>query len=201
MVKKIFLILVIIASMVILRAFFMPWAKVKTSVVKASRELTTDAGGKLAKFPKIKEAMKELARVTDLVEALGDIEVETTVSGYNIPMLVNKKTSKVALPLMQVLFEDSKNLDMKSYLVYFLPVLGIVCIFLGIWGLRYKLSILFMMILSGAVSIIGLYNLKRAGLSAPAVTIVIEKGLWYTLYAFLFIFFVSILWLLTDKKR
>lgn len=188
--KRILAGLVILFAIVIIASFFMPWAKLSASVTKVSNELT---GGKFA---------RELSRVT---KALGDfggnIQVKTTVSGYDIPTMVNKKSSKVAISLAQGLFKDAKDLDRKSMLVFLLPVLAFVCAALAVMGLKNKLSVISMLVISGAVSLGGLYKLKTLDLSSLVVDITIEKGLWQTMYAYLFIFIISIIWLVKDKKE
>jgi hypothetical protein len=93
------------------------------------------------------------------------------------------------------MFKDTKDLDKKSYAVYAFPLLAVLCVILGIAGLRSVIPVAVMMMASGAVALIGLYKLKTLDLSALAVEIIIGPGLWYTLYAFLAIFFVSMIWL------
>ena len=119
--KKVLLVLIVIASLVVVKAFFMPWAGVSTSVVRASRELTGSAEKKFGKFPELTKAFKELKKATDKIEFLGDVEIRSTISGYDVPRMVNQKSSKVALSLAQTIFKDAKDLDKKSYLVYALP--------------------------------------------------------------------------------
>jgi hypothetical protein len=89
---------------------------------------------------------------------------------------------------------------MKSYLVYLLPLLAVFCGIAGVLGLKNKLYVMLALVLSGGVSIAGLYNLHTTDLSSLIVNISIGKGLWLTMYAFLFIFFVNIVWLISSRK-
>lgn len=190
--KIVFVGLVIAAAAVIVSSFFMPWAKLSASVTKISQELTGKGAGKF---------IKGLEKITGTLGVLGDVEVRTAVSGYDIPTMVNKKSSKVAISLAQGLFKDAKDLDKKSNLLFLVPLFAIVCVALAVVGIRYKLAVALMSVLSGAISLGGLYNLKTADFSNLSVKITVEKGLWHTIYAYLFIFILSIIWLVTDKTN
>jgi len=200
--KKIILVsLVVLAAIVIIFSFFAPWAKLSASVTKVSKELTGQAG-KVAGGTFGERFARELSRVTDAIGKVGgDIQIKTSVSGYDIPSMVNKKSSKVAISLVQGLFKDAKDIDKKAALVFLLPIFAVVCAALAVIGLKNKLSVMLMLIISGAISLGGLYKLKTLDLASLPVDITIEKGLWQTLYAYLFIFVISIIWLVTDKKE
>ncbi|GAG52501.1 unnamed protein product, partial [marine sediment metagenome] len=137
---------------------------------------------------------------SDRVSSIADIKVKAAVSGYNIPVMVNNKTSKIAIVAAQIIFRSAKNLEVKSYLVYLLPLFGIFCGAAAILGLKNKLYIILALVLSGGVSIAGLYNLYTTDLSSLIINVSIAKGLWQTMYAFLFIFFVNIVWLISSSK-
>lgn len=200
--KKIaFVGLVIVAAIVIVSSFFKPWVRLSTSVTKISGELVGKTTGKIKEAPLAGKFVKELEKVTSAIGNLGDVEVKTTVSGYDIPTLVNKKSSKVAISFVQSFFKGAKDLDKKSKLVLFLPLFAILCVVLAIAGIRYKFAVVLMAVLSSLISLVGLYKLKTLDLSSLTVNITIEKGLWQTIYAYLFIFVLSIVWLATDKKQ
>jgi len=190
---------VVCASLLIIISFFMPWAKVVTSVTGVSKELASTAKGKLGGIPAAKKLLTKFEKVTTEIGELGDVKVKMAVSGYDVPVMVNNKTSKVAISLMEILTRSKKNLELKSYLVYLLPILGIVCAVLAVGGLKNKILVIIMLALSGVISIAGLYNLSTINISNIAVQVTIEKGLWYTMYSFLFIFLVGITWLVIEK--
>ncbi len=200
MAKRIFAGLIIAAAVVIVVSFFLPWAKVSVSAMGVSEELTKDAKTILKDTPLVGKVVGKLEKVTDTLTTIGDISIKTEISGYNIPVLVNRKTSKVALSLAQIMFRSVEGLDLKSYLVYLLPLLGMFCALASILGQKNRLYIIIMLIVAGAVGIAGLYNLHTANVENLAVKITIMNGLWNTMYAFLFIFLVGILWLILDKK-
>ncbi len=193
--------LVVLAAVVIVSSFFMPWAKLSASVTKVSKKLTGSAGN-IKDTPLGERFMRELSRVTDAIGNVGgDIEIKTSVSGYDIPSMANKKSSKVAASLAQSLLKDAKDLDKKAALVFLFPIFAVVCAALAVMGLKNKLSVILMLIISGVIALGGLYRLKTLDLASLPVDITIEKGLWQTLFAYLFIFIISVIWLVTDKKQ
>jgi len=198
--KGILITLVLIAAAVIVFSFFKPWAHVSASVTGVSKELADAADDKLKDTPFAGKFVSKFKEVTDTIAGMGDIEVKTSVSGYDIPRMVNNKTSKVALSLAEVLFKSTANLDIKSYLVYLLPVFGVLCAFLAFTGLANKFLVVVMTVISGAVSLVGLYNLHTMDMNTVAIKITIAAGLWHTMYAFLFIAFVGLIWLVIDRK-
>lgn len=196
--KMILAVLVIICAIVIVRAFFLPWAKVSASVTKVSKELSQAAAGPLENTPFAGKFISIFEKTTKAIGEVGDIEVKTMVSGYDIPTMVNKKSSKVAISFAQTFFKDAEGLDKKSMLVFLLPLFAIVCGLLAVAGIRYNWAPVPMLIISGAISLVGLYNLKTLNLSSSVVAITIEKGLWQTIYAYLVIFILSIAWIASD---
>ncbi|MFC1480044.1 hypothetical protein ACFL5Y_01195 [Candidatus Omnitrophota bacterium] len=193
--KAIFLTMIIAASVVILAAFFMPWANVATSVTGVSQELL----GAVSKAPLAGKVVGDLDKITGAIGSMGDVEIKTVVHGNKIPAMVNNKSSKVALSLAQILFKSAEGLDVKSYLVYLAPILGIACALFGFFGLKNRLYIILLVVISGVIAIVGLYNLNTMDLSSTIVKIAIGKGLWYTMYAFLFMSFVGIAWIALDR--
>ncbi len=191
--KKILAGLIVLASIVIVMSFFLPWARVSVSVVGVSKQLTSSSvlPGKVT---------GKLKKITGAISDFGDVDIKTTVSGYKIPGMVNNKTSKVAFSVMEIMSKSASGLEQKSYLVYLLPLLGIVCGILAIIGLKSKACIVIMLVIAGIVGIAGLYNLSTANLAHVAVKVDILSGLWNTMYAFLFIFLAGIVWLVLGKK-
>jgi hypothetical protein len=195
--KIIFLILNIIAAALIVFAFFMPWVNAATSVARVS-EQATNAVGPLGALPFVGKVIAGVKEGTDIVRDIGDINIDTTVSGYEIPKMVNSESSKVALSFARDFFRDTEGLDKKSMLVYLLPLLAILCVGLAIIGIRYRSAVIFMLLLSGIISLGGLYKLNTLNLSNETVDLSILKGLWYTMYGYLSIFAINTLWIVSD---
>lgn len=199
--KMIFAGSIILCALIIIVSFFMPWAKATVNATKVAKNLADSASGKLQNTSFGGKLLQGFNQATNAIGNFGDIEVKTTVSGYDIPAMINKKSSHVAIQLAQLLFKDSKDLDKKSMLVYLLPLFAIACIALAIVGLKYKASIIATAIIGGAIGIGGLYKLIATDLSRLSVQISIEYGLWQTMYGYLLICILSIAWLVMESKK
>ncbi|MDP2929597.1 MAG: hypothetical protein Q8O01_06025 [Candidatus Omnitrophota bacterium] len=200
--RIVLLALVVICALAIVHAFFMPWAKASASATKVAKGLAKSAmGGMLENTPFAGKFIRGLDNATDKISDLGDIKIKTTVSGYDIPTLVNKETSQIAIAIASAMFKDVKDLDKKSMLVYLLPLLALVCIGLAIVGLKTKIAIIVMAVLSGGIAVGGLYNLMTVNLSNLPIQISIEQGVWQTMYAYLAISVIGIVWIVLDLKE
>jgi len=199
--KIIFAGLIIVCAIIIVVSFFMPWARATVSATKVAKNLSDSASSKLQNTSFGGKFIKEFDKATNAIGDLGDIKVKTTISGYDIPTMINKKSSHVAIQLAQILFKDAKDLGKKSMLVYLLPLFAMVCIALAIVGLRYKALVIAAAIIGGVIGIGGLYKLMATDLSSLPVQISIENGLWQTMYGYLLICIFSIAWLVTKPKE
>ncbi|MDP3792013.1 MAG: hypothetical protein Q8R38_08245 [Candidatus Omnitrophota bacterium] len=200
--KVVLLSLIVICAIAIIHGFFMPWAKASVSATKVAKGLTESAtGGMLENTPFAGKFIRGLDKATDKISDLGDIRIKTVVSGYDIPTLINKKSSQIAIAIASVMFKDAKDLDKKSMLVYLLPLLALVCIGLAIVGLKNKIAVIGMAVSSGGIAVGGLYNMMTVDLSSLPIQISIEQGLWQTMYAYLIISVISIVWIVLDLKE
>ncbi|MDD5428897.1 MAG: hypothetical protein PHI58_06685 [Candidatus Omnitrophica bacterium] len=193
--------LIIICAVTVIVSFFLPWATASLNVTKVARSLSESASTTLKETPFAGKFVRGLDTATTAIGAFGDMEVKTAVSGYDIPTMINKRSSKIALSLAQTLFKDADNLDKKSLLVYLLPLFGIVCIVLTIIGLKNNIPVIAMAVISGAISGGGLYKLMTTDLTKLPIQIAIKNGLWQTMYGYLLICVLSIIWLATDRKK
>ena len=185
------------AAALIIIGFLMPWATVATSVTGVSKGLLSS----LENTPYAGKIAGKLSEVTDAIGNMGDVSIKSTVRGYQVPILVNDKSSKVAISLAQIFFEETEDLDKKSYLVYLFPIAGVVCAVLVFLGDKNMIHIIAMTVLAGAISIVGLFKLYTLDVSSTMVKISIQSGLWAILYSFLFISMAGIAWLALDKDR
>jgi len=200
--RIVLLALVVICALAIVHAFFMPWAKASTSATKVANRLAKSAaGGMLENTPFAGQFVRGLDEATNKISKIGDIQIKTAVSGFDIPTLINKKSSQIAIAIASVMFKDAKDLDKKSMLVYLLPIFAFVCIGLAVIGLKNKIAIMVMAVLSGGIAVGGLYNLMTIDLSSLPVQISIEQGLWQTMYAYLMISIIGIIWIVLDLKE
>ena len=195
--NTVFSALIICASLVVIAAFFMPWANVNTSVTEVSKGVL----GAVGDVPLGEKISSGISKAASFLGDLGDVEVKTVVTGKNIPELVNSETSKVALSLAEMLFKSVEGLDWKSYLVYLIPLFAIICAALSVLALKKKLFIIPIIIIGAGIFYEGMHNIMTTDLSNVVVKITIEKGVWLTLYAFLFMAITSGVWLFLERKN
>lgn len=200
MVKRIIAGLIIICCVVIIVSFFAPWARAGLNVTKVAGGLMSSTESTLKSSPFAKKFIKGLNRATSAVGGLGDIEVKTQVSGYDIPTLVNKKSSRTAISLVQIFAKDVEGLDKKALLVYLLPLGAVLCIFLAISALKNIWAVVPMAVISGTVSLVGLFKLITLDLSSLQIEVTIMNGLWQTLYGYLLVFVLSIIFFAADRR-
>lgn len=199
--KLVLLGLVVICALSVVHGFFIPWAKASVSATKVAKGLVSKAEESAAFSPFASGFIKKLSKTTDKISDLGDIQAKTAVSGYDIPALINKNASRIAIEVATIFFKNAKDLDRKSLLVYLLPLLALACIALAVVGMKNNVFIIVMAVLSGAISIAGLYNLMTVDLTKLPIQISIEQGLWQTMYAYLSIFIIGIIWIVLDLKK
>lgn len=192
--------LIVACGIMIIVSFFMPWARANVSVTKVAKGLTSAAEGTLKDSPFAGKFIKDLQKATDAIDSMGNIEVKTTVSGYDIPTMVNKKSSKSAISLAQVFFAGADDLDKKSMLVYLMPALAIVCIFFALLAIKTKLFAYGTAIIGAVIAAYGYYHLLNTNLVHEQYQIVILNGLWQTMLGYLLICILSIVWLVIDKE-
>ena len=129
--KMIFAGAIIVCAIIIVASFFMPWARATVNATKVAKNLADSASSKLQNTSFGGKFVQGFNQATNAIGDLGDIKVKTTVSGYDIPTMINKKSSHVAIQLVQMLSKDAKDVDKKSMLVYLLPLFAIACIILA----------------------------------------------------------------------
>jgi len=199
--KKILAWVVICASAMIVFSFYMPWARVTVSVVGVARKLTVVAEEKYKSSLLANIVIKKIKEATNELDTAGDVSIKSMVRGYQIPALANEKDAKVALAAVQVMFKsEDENLAQKSYLVYLFPILGIACGILAVVGMRSRIPIVIMTLISGIMGIGMLYNISATNLVRAEVELSLMLGLWITIYAFLLIFVMGVFWLANVKK-
>ena len=200
-VKLVMMALIVICGIVIIASFFMPWAKASTSATRVAKGLKQSTEGALQGTPFGEKFMAQLDVATQAISNMGDIKVKTIVRGCDIPTLVNKKSSQAAIAITQVYVKNANDLDKKVLLVYLIPLFALACIALTFLGMKNILFVAIMGLISGIISVIGFFKIMTTDLSSMVVQISIEKGLWATLWAYLAIFVISIVWVIIDRKK
>jgi hypothetical protein len=191
--------LIIACSVMVIVSFFMPWANASVSVTKAATGLAAMVQKELGGTQYEKKVANFLQKAEKTIDTIGNVEVKTTVSGYDIPTLVQKRSSRSALSFVQIFFKGAQGLEKKVMLVYLLPLFGVACIFLTVLALTNKLYIIGPAVIGGVISAGGFYKLWTTNFSGAQYQIILLNGMWYTLYAYLLICILSIVWLATER--
>ncbi|MBP7056420.1 MAG: hypothetical protein KBB52_06185 [Candidatus Omnitrophica bacterium] len=198
--KTIMAALIIVCSVVIIGSFFMPWAKAVTTATKVAGgiERSLDAGP-LGGSPFASKLIANIDKAKTALNVFGDVRFKTVVSGYEIPVMLNRQESKTALSLTQVFAPGAQNIGKKALLVYLLPLFALLCIALSLLAFKTDLFLLPVILISGLISTAGLYKVLTADITNNIVQITIERGLWQTLYGYLLIFIFSLLWFVLGR--
>lgn len=105
------------------------------------------------------------------------------VSGFELPRVVNRSDTKVALALLEMLTGHGQ-LGLKSYLVYLLPGTAMLCALLVTIFRRYRLACLLIGLLCGAVAGAGFWKLLTVKTESLMAHITIGLGLWLSCWAY-----------------
>lgn len=208
--KGLFIILIFGAALVIIKSFFLPWVTISTDAARVSGKLSSAAEKHFEKVPDlqrylrkfnvdvdVKESLGDLGKLSGIAAALEGIEMNTTFTGYDIPMTANKELVSSSTSIAGLFVKDLRNIDLKSLTVFLAPILAILCALYALLGLRHGVFVFLMLMIAGAISIGSFYALSLLDLTTETATIEIREGFWYTIYAFFAIFIVGISYLVT----
>jgi hypothetical protein len=172
-------------------AFFLPWATLDVRSHQLAEPIgrvtqgmpLEELAGKLTK--KVGRVVVEVKRGTALVTGeLPDLAtIPTRVSGVQIPQLANRQDAQVVLALAEML-TGQRNLGAKSYWVYLVPALALLCGLVVTLLSRLRLVCLLVGGVCLAVSVLGFWKLLTTNTETLLVAIDIGPGLWLSLWAY-----------------
>lgn len=198
--KKILLILVIATSALIIRSFFLPWATVETSARNMAKAVRVTKKIQKEKVPLMRRAMRSARSLVSPATSIRGINIKRTVSGYEITRMLNKGELDIETTFMEALFRGVQNINKKSYILYIFPLSAMLCIPLSLLGLWFRSPIIMIFAASEALALLGIYNLKLAvTLTGPFGNLILQDGIWFTLYGFVALCAISVLWLIVHK--
>jgi len=186
--------------------FVMPWARIdlrEPDVVKQVRQ-TTPVSDTLSGLT------KDLGRITATIRRgaetiTGDLPTLTgipkEVSGIQIPQMVNQKNAHTAIALMELLMNERQNLGLKSYAVYLLPGMALLCGLLLTFLGRQRIVPWAVAGLCGLLAGVGFWKLLTTKLSSLMIAITIGPGLWLSLWAYVGLAVVAALTGVLSTKR
>jgi len=169
--------------------FVMPWARIdlhEPSVVRQLRDATpvsNTLGGLTKDLGRITAKIRRGAEtITGELPSLSDIPKE--VSGIQIPQMANQKNAQTAIALMELLTNERQQIGLKSYAVYLLPGIALLCaLLLTVLG---RLPAVPWVVAGLCVLIagVGCWKLLTTNLSSLMIAITIGPGLWLSLWAY-----------------
>lgn len=182
--------------------FVLPWAHLdmrEPSVLKQVREaanvrqpeatqgltkgVTKGIGAGLSRLGKVTATIRRGAEtVTGELPTLSDIPSQ--VSGIQIPQLANQKNAKVATAILELLMNEDQHIGAKSYLVYALPGLALLCALLLTFLGSVLAVALGTALLAAAVAGVGFWKLTTTNTTALFIAITIGQGLWLSLWGY-----------------
>lgn len=173
---------------VVLRAFFLPWAMIdlrEPSLVRQVRETVEGQGLLDGLSQRIGKVTAEIRRGAETVTGeLRVSDIPREVSGVQIPQMANQKNAHVAMALVEMLTQKRQHIGAKSYAVYLVPGLALLCgalltclggaaaVALGVAGL------------CAAIAGVGFWKLLTTNTSTLFVAITIGPGLWQSLWGY-----------------
>jgi len=120
--------------------------------------------------------------VTGDLASLGTIPHQ--ISGVQVPQVANQENAQLTLSIMELLMNERQHLRLKSYAVYLLPGIALLCAGLltalggrppVAWGVAG-----FCALIAG----VGCWKLLTTNLHARIVAVSIAHGLWMSLWAY-----------------
>ena len=170
-------------------AFFLPWASIdlrEPELIHQVRETAQEQGllGGLAK--KLGRVTVEIRRGAETIT--GDLptlsDIPRQVSGVQIPRMANQPNAKVALALIERLTNQHQHVGFKSYAVYLVPGIALLCgVLLTCLGSVVAVAGGIAIICLGIAGV-GFWNLLTTNTETLFVAITIGPGLWISLWAY-----------------
>jgi len=169
--------------------FVLPWARIdlrEPTLVKQVR-------GSLPASDTLSGLTKDLGRITATIRRgaqtiTGDLptltDIPKEVSGIQIPRLANQKNAQTAIALMEVFTGKQEHIGLKSYAVYLLPGIALLCGLLLTFLGRQRLVPWSVAGLCAVIAAAGFWKLLTTNTQALMVAITIGPGLWLSLWAY-----------------
>ncbi len=135
--------------------------------------------------------------VTGDLASLGTIPHQ--ISGVQVPQVANQENAQLTLSIMELLMNERQHIGLKSYAVYLLPGIALLCAGLltalggrppVAWGVAG---------LCALIAGVGGWKLLTTNLHARIVAVSVAHGLWMSLWAYVGIAAAGVLAALSAK--
>ncbi len=187
--------------------FFLPWVRVdirEPALVQQARE-----GGVLG------EAVSGLTRDVNRIALTIRRGAETLVgelpapsdlprqlSGFQIPQLLNQQETKTVLAVAEALTGRRYDLGRRSYAVYLVPGLALLCGVLLTWRGRLVVVAVGVAVLCAGIAGAGFWRALTLKTATPLAAISIGPGVWWSLWAYVGLAVAALgSWLPTPPSR
>ena len=165
---------------VIVVGFFLPWAELDIGKSKIGKEIASSVRRSLVKSfntDSVKEPSWIRARKKPPT-------IPTQVSGVQIPRLANQQNVKVATQFVKLLTKTDEHLGAKSYAVYLVPGIAVLCGILLSAFTDNRLLACGVAAVCAVIAFSGFWNLLATN-TRVQFAVVIGPGLWLSLWAYL----------------
>ena len=160
--------------------FFLPWAQLDIGNSKVGKEVASSVRKSLGKTFK-SGAAKEPSWIRKRPK--GAPTIPTRVSGFQIPQMANRRNVKVAAQLVKLFTKTDEQVGLKSYAVYLLPGLALLCAWLlSVFG-GVRVVACGVLVGCAVVAGAGFWNLLTTDTKAQ-FAMAIGPGLWLSLWAY-----------------
>ncbi|GEM_PF-644238 len=173
----------------VMLGFVQPWALLdvrEPSMMKKLREASPVSGtlggitkdvGRIA--VKIRRGAKT---VTGDLPSLSDIPRQ--VSGVQIPQMANSEHAKVVTAIFELFMNEHQQVGAKSYAVYVVPGLALVCaLLLTLFSGRGPV-LLGVAVVGALIASVGFYKVLTTNTQTLFVAITIGRGIWISLWGY-----------------
>ncbi len=187
-----------ISAALAITGFFLPWATLDVKASRLAGQLGQVAGpvGQVTQDTPLQglasSLRKHVGKVVIHVKRGAEVvtgelpdlsTIPTQVSGVEIPRLANRHDVQVVVALAEML-AGQRDVGKKSYAVYLLPGLALVCGILMTLARRVRLVCSVVGVVCLGVAGVGCWKLLTTNTETLLVSITIGQGLWLSLWAY-----------------
>ncbi len=175
----------------VLVGFVLPWARLDLKSPKLPQQLQ-DVAGMTPVSDLLGNLTRKVGRVVVQVKhgaetVTGELpnlnQIPREVRGVDIPYMVNQQNAQVVMALAELL-TGQQQLGAKSYVVYVLPGLALLCGVLLTLTPRARLFCLCIGVVCVAGAAVGYWKVTTTKLDNLLVAITLAKGLWLSLQGY-----------------
>ena len=188
----------------ILVAFFLPWVELEVREPTLLQQVRHAVPGQQL----LGQVTKQLGRVTAEVRrgaevVVGELpslsDIPRTISGAQVPQLANQPKMQTLIALTAIVSRDAEQVGAKSYAVYALPGVALLCGILLTLAGRRPVTVAVALVCA-AIAGIGARTLLTTSLPHEIVTVTLGRGLYVSLGGYAVLATSAVLLALISKR-